>query len=173
MAQVSWTGREAKILRDALRLSQRDFAKRLGVSRTTVGEWEKRGEDITLSTDSQAMLDTLLTMADQEGQDRFAQGLDSCRAHRRIGVVAGFDQLRNRGRDMALAGQFHENTVGVSRGSWQANRHLIIHFLARQPGQRSLRRFHKSGVRLREDIEQHGHASGGAQANHHFDRDQP
>jgi transcriptional regulator with XRE-family HTH domain len=79
MAQVSWTGREAKILRDALRLSQRDFASRLGVSRTTVGEWEKRGEDITLSTDSQALLDTLLTMANLQEQDRFAQGLDENR----------------------------------------------------------------------------------------------
>jgi DNA-binding transcriptional regulator YiaG len=37
-----WTGREAKLLRQALRLSVRDLAARLGVGVRTVNKWEVR-----------------------------------------------------------------------------------------------------------------------------------
>ncbi len=35
-----WSGREARLLRDALRMSLRDFAAYLGVSDRTVSNWE-------------------------------------------------------------------------------------------------------------------------------------
>ena len=37
-----WTGREAALLRKALRLSVRDFAAHLGVGTRTVNKWEAR-----------------------------------------------------------------------------------------------------------------------------------
>lgn len=39
-----WTGLEAKLLREALRLSVRDFAAYLGVGMRTVNKWEARIE---------------------------------------------------------------------------------------------------------------------------------
>jgi DNA-binding transcriptional regulator YiaG len=42
-----WTGREAKLLRQALRFSVRDFAARLGVGMRTINRWEARQTGIT------------------------------------------------------------------------------------------------------------------------------
>ena len=39
-----WTGREARALRGALRLSVRAFAEHLGVAARTVSKWEKLGQ---------------------------------------------------------------------------------------------------------------------------------
>ena len=37
-----WTGLEAKLLREALRLSVRDFAAHLGVGTRTINKWKSR-----------------------------------------------------------------------------------------------------------------------------------
>jgi DNA-binding transcriptional regulator YiaG len=74
MATVQqWTGAEATILRRAMRLSVRAFAARLGVDARTVNKWEARGRDITPLPDTQSILDTALSQADEEAQARFAQ----------------------------------------------------------------------------------------------------
>ena len=39
-----WTGREARALRAALRLSVRAFAEHLGVAARTVSKWEQLGQ---------------------------------------------------------------------------------------------------------------------------------
>ena len=57
-----WTGREAKLLRQALRLSVRDFAARLGVGVRTVNKWEARQADITPLPHMQEVLDTALAL---------------------------------------------------------------------------------------------------------------
>ena len=49
---VRWTGREARALREAQRLSVRDFAARLGVGDASVSKWEGRGELARLRTGS-------------------------------------------------------------------------------------------------------------------------
>lgn len=67
-----WTGREAKLLRDALRLSVRDFAARLGVAVRTVNKWEARQTDITPLPHMQEVLDTALARASDEVKARFA-----------------------------------------------------------------------------------------------------
>ncbi|MGH3919355.1 MAG: helix-turn-helix domain-containing protein [Pseudonocardiaceae bacterium] len=73
MATVDrWTGREAKLLRQALRLSVRDFAARLGVGVRTVNKWEARQADITPLPYMQEVLDTALARASDEGKARFA-----------------------------------------------------------------------------------------------------
>ena len=66
-----WSGREAKALRRAFRLTVQDFAEFLGVSVRTVAEWESRGADIEPKADSQAILDTALAQGSPEVVARF------------------------------------------------------------------------------------------------------
>jgi hypothetical protein len=67
-----WTGREAKLLREALRLSVRSFAAWLGVGVRTVNKWEARQADITPRPHMQEVLDTALSRASDEATARFA-----------------------------------------------------------------------------------------------------
>ncbi|MDQ3274925.1 MAG: hypothetical protein M3Q39_07810 [Actinomycetota bacterium] len=67
-----WTGREATLLRKALRLSVRDFAAHLGVGTRTVNKWEARQLGITPLPYMQAVLDTALARASDEVRARFA-----------------------------------------------------------------------------------------------------
>jgi len=64
-----WTGREAKLLRQALRLSIRDFAARLGVGARTVNKWEARQAGITPLPYMQQVLDTALAQASETVDD--------------------------------------------------------------------------------------------------------
>lgn len=66
-----WTGREARALRRALRMSVRAFAEHLGVAVRTVAKWEKLGEATEPRPDTQAILDTALQRADAAVQMRF------------------------------------------------------------------------------------------------------
>jgi transcriptional regulator with XRE-family HTH domain len=66
-----WTGREARALRSALRLSVRAFADRLGVAPRTVSKWEQLGVGTQPRPDTQAILDTALARASAEAQLRF------------------------------------------------------------------------------------------------------
>jgi formylglycine-generating enzyme required for sulfatase activity len=72
-----WTGRESRALREALRLSVRDFAAQLGVSDRAVSKWEAGGVDFVPRPDSQAILDTRLAKASQDARARFALILGS------------------------------------------------------------------------------------------------
>lgn len=72
-----WTGREALLLRTALRMSLRTFAAYLGVGERTVSKWEKGGTSTTPRPDTQAILDTALAQAAEAAQVRFAQLLNS------------------------------------------------------------------------------------------------
>lgn len=67
-----WSGREARLLRDALRMSLRDFAAYLGVSDRTVSNWEGGGAGYQPRAESQAVLDTALGRASEDARARFA-----------------------------------------------------------------------------------------------------
>jgi transcriptional regulator with XRE-family HTH domain len=71
-----WTGREARALRGALRLSVRGFGEHLGVAPRTVSKWEHLGEATRPHPDTQAILDTALDRADSGVQLRFRLLLD-------------------------------------------------------------------------------------------------
>ena len=66
-----WTGREARALRGALRLSVRAFAEHLGVAARTVSKWEQLGQAMHPHPDTQAILDTALDRAGTAAQIRF------------------------------------------------------------------------------------------------------
>src|SRR5574341_871700 len=70
-----WTGRDAKALRRALRLSVRAFAEHLGVAVRTVSKWEALEASTQPRPDTQAILDTALARADPAAQARFEQFL--------------------------------------------------------------------------------------------------
>lgn len=66
-----WSGREARLLRHALRLSVRGFAAYLGVAARTVAKWESGGTSTVPRPDTQAILDTALARAEPDARRRF------------------------------------------------------------------------------------------------------
>ncbi|MEU5628949.1 SUMF1/EgtB/PvdO family nonheme iron enzyme [Streptomyces tendae] len=73
MAGVTkWTGREAGLLRFAMRKSGKEFAELVGVNPRQITRWEGRAETLILSLSNQAALDTVLVRASPEDQQRFA-----------------------------------------------------------------------------------------------------
>jgi transcriptional regulator with XRE-family HTH domain len=67
-----WTGREVRCLRQAHRMSIREFAEHLGVSDRMVSKWEAAGEQIRPRPVNQAALDTVLARSAPDVRDRFA-----------------------------------------------------------------------------------------------------
>jgi transcriptional regulator with XRE-family HTH domain len=65
-----WVGREARLLREAMRLTVRDFAEDLGVNPRTVSRWEASG-DRAPGPELQRALDTVLARADPGQRERF------------------------------------------------------------------------------------------------------
>lgn len=66
-----WSGREVRALREARRMSVREFAKHLGVSDRMVSKWEASGGEIRPRPLNQAALDTSLALATPEEKERF------------------------------------------------------------------------------------------------------
>lgn len=67
-----WTGREAELLRMAMRRKQKEFAELVGVNPRQIPRWKRRGETIELELDNQEALDTVLAQAKPDVQQRFA-----------------------------------------------------------------------------------------------------
>ncbi|SCE77546.1 Helix-turn-helix domain-containing protein [Micromonospora echinospora] len=72
----TWTGRETRALRHALRMSIRDFAEHLGVSERTVSKWEAGRGEIHPRPEMQSALDTALSRAPNDAVSRFATTLE-------------------------------------------------------------------------------------------------
>ncbi|MEV0435686.1 hypothetical protein DFR75_1012210 [Nocardia ignorata] len=66
-----WTGREARALRDAKRMSIREFAAHLGVHERLVSKWEAGGSRVKPRPVNQAALDTSLARSDEVVRARF------------------------------------------------------------------------------------------------------
>lgn len=67
-----WSGCEVRALREAKRLSIRDFAGKLGVSQRMVSKWEAGGESIHPRPANQDALDTFLAASSADVHARFA-----------------------------------------------------------------------------------------------------
>src|SRR5688500_6483024 len=70
-----WTGRETRMLRNAMRLTVRDFAAHLGVSERNVSKWEAQGASMVQRPETQQILDTAHARLSDEAQARFALAL--------------------------------------------------------------------------------------------------
>lgn len=68
-----WSGREARALREAKRMSMRAFAEHLGVSERLIAKWESGGKLIQPRPVNQAALDTSLACSGADVQERFAR----------------------------------------------------------------------------------------------------
>lgn len=66
-----WSGLEARALREAKRMSIREFASHLGINVGAVSTWEKRGARAQLRYETQQLLDTDLATLDEDGLRRF------------------------------------------------------------------------------------------------------
>lgn len=66
-----WTGRESRALREAMRLSIRDFADQLGVTARSISKWEAGGPHFVQRPESQEILDTKLRQVSDEVRARF------------------------------------------------------------------------------------------------------
>ncbi|MEU5829296.1 DUF5919 domain-containing protein [Micromonospora tulbaghiae] len=67
-----WTGRETRALRQALRMSVRDFSAHLGVAERTVSKWEAAMGAACPRPEMQAALDTAIGTAAEDVRSRFA-----------------------------------------------------------------------------------------------------
>jgi formylglycine-generating enzyme required for sulfatase activity/DNA-binding XRE family transcriptional regulator len=68
----TWSGAEIRALREAKRMSLREFAAHLGVSERMISKWEAGREAIHPRPINQAALDTCLGHCDPDTQARFA-----------------------------------------------------------------------------------------------------
>jgi 3-keto-L-gulonate-6-phosphate decarboxylase/transcriptional regulator with XRE-family HTH domain len=66
-----WTGREARALRLAKRMSVRGFARHLGLTPAAVSNWERRGPETRLRYETQQILDVDLAHAAPDERERF------------------------------------------------------------------------------------------------------
>ncbi|MEG8184629.1 SUMF1/EgtB/PvdO family nonheme iron enzyme [Nocardia terpenica] len=66
-----WSGRETRTLREAKRMSLREFAQSLGVSDRMISKWEAGGETVHPRPRNQAALDALLANSSSEERARF------------------------------------------------------------------------------------------------------
>jgi 8-oxo-dGTP diphosphatase len=67
----TWTGREARLLQDALRLSNERYAEHLGVAVRTVAAWHQKPSLVPRS-EMQQVLDTAFEKAGESVRIRFA-----------------------------------------------------------------------------------------------------
>jgi tetratricopeptide (TPR) repeat protein len=70
-----WTGREASVLRHARRMSVRAYAAHLGLAVATVSNWDSRGRQARLNTETQQLLDIDLDRAPDDVRQRFAAAI--------------------------------------------------------------------------------------------------
>ncbi|WP_198036993.1 SUMF1/EgtB/PvdO family nonheme iron enzyme [Nocardia sp. BMG51109] len=68
-----WTGAETRALRDARRMSLRQFAAHLGVNERLVSKWEAGGDEITPRPVNQEALDTSLARLTADESARFTE----------------------------------------------------------------------------------------------------
>lgn len=74
-----WSGREIRALREARRMSQRDFAAHLGINERMVSKWEAGGDKINPRPVNQSALDGSLATAPPDAQERFMEILNLAR----------------------------------------------------------------------------------------------
>ncbi len=104
-----WTAREIRALREAARMSLRDFSARLGISDRMISKWEA-GDVKNLRPDSQALLDTFLRDAPEDVHARLAAMLGTAPPNSPNRVLRGIREERGETR-----AEFAEAMARVAR----------------------------------------------------------
>ncbi|RFS40964.1 hypothetical protein D0Q02_30095 [Micromonospora craniellae] len=113
-----WSGREAKALREAMRMSLRQFGGYLGVAVNSISTWERRGADSQLRFETQQMLDTALSSLDVAAQRRFQLALEELisadRASKEPGGAEAAGESVGAGRRSGLGGKSKQRTNALA-----------------------------------------------------------
>ncbi len=88
-----WSGREARALREAKRMSIKAFAAHLGVSERMVAKWEAAGETIHPRPVNQAALDTSLACSGADVQERFKRFTNTFSRSNSENLISDFTPL--------------------------------------------------------------------------------
>jgi transcriptional regulator with XRE-family HTH domain len=94
-----WSGHETRLLREAMRLSIRDFAALLGINERLISKWEAGGSAVHPRPANQQVLDAALARADDSVHERFRlsaaqDSAEQVMAPSPAGTVAGFELSR-------------------------------------------------------------------------------
>jgi len=149
----SWTGEAAGLLQTAMRMTNEEFAERLGVSVRTVAGWRER-PDRSPTNVTQQILDTALAQASADEQERFANLLgdqvpdDAQDA--RVDVLAAGRRL-NEDRHIGAALEWLDRAAGWSPGA--ARQAVASRFAAVDVGQLRDLAAHRGRVGQREVAE--------------------
>ena len=136
-----WTGRETRALRQAMRLSVRDFAAYLGMSERNVSKWEALGPSVVPRPDTQQILDTAFARLDEEARARFnavlrprptapySSGTVVVESHKFIPAFVGTDAVNTLSRRPRLAHQPFDwvgcQTAEVAHSGGECRLHLF------------------------------------------------
>lgn len=131
----SWTGETASILQTAMRMTNEEFAERLGVSVRTVAGWRER-PDRSPTNVTQQILDTALAQAPQDVQERFTslvadRGPEDAEPTKSELVEAG--RRLNEDRHIGAALEWLDHAAGWAAGV--ARRAVAARFAAVDVGQ--------------------------------------
>jgi transcriptional regulator with XRE-family HTH domain len=117
---LRWTGREARLLREAMRLSVRGFAVNLGYNDAAVSNWERRGTNARLRTQTQCDLDAALKLADDDARERFSAAVASAARADAVGVPLSLVGVPAGVLELAMLGEM--NPAGArGEAAGQAN----------------------------------------------------
>ncbi|MEV4872451.1 SUMF1/EgtB/PvdO family nonheme iron enzyme [Streptomyces syringium] len=125
MSVKRWTGKESQLLRLAMRKTVRQFASDIGVSGRMVSRWEAGGIKVVPRPSNQLALDTMLSCAGPEVQERFATSLTeqaAIDADPRTETLLAQEVVYHRhpvdGRLMALVGEGMYLTGETGEAQW-------------------------------------------------------
>ena len=114
-----WTGQEASALRQALRMTIRDFAEHLGVAERTVAKWEAGRSAMVPVPVMQAALDTVLARASDDAKGRFAMLLAATRDRPSLpGTLGRLGLPRSWVLRQCLDGSIPRRFAGCARSCW-------------------------------------------------------
>ncbi len=116
---VRWTGREARALRQARRMSVRAFAAHLGVAVASVANWEQRGTAIRLRHDTQEILDRDLLSASDDVRTRFEADLGGVAV---VGALTSAEALH----PLHALAHADADMAHVARSGWDETVHALL-----------------------------------------------
>jgi uncharacterized SAM-binding protein YcdF (DUF218 family)/transcriptional regulator with XRE-family HTH domain len=125
-----WTGKEARALRLAVRLSVRAFADHLGVAPRTISKWEKGGEKTRPWPETQAILDTALAQAGDDAQARFVLLLEGGTLDKQPAQPRTCFSLTHSGLDGHAEDDWQERVADLE--SWTDDLDRVVIYLSRQ-----------------------------------------
>ena len=117
MVITAWSGREARALRTALRLTLEAFAEHLGVAVRTVAKWEAQGPKIVPTPGLQEVLDAALERATPAQQSRFQMLLEESSAPEERANPVNRREFINDVLAVVALGMLHPDRLAAALGA--------------------------------------------------------